>query len=295
MEPKGEKLRFQPDTIKRANVYARFPVSVPSSYQLFLTGHVQTHEKIFELHLATTDVPYMIRLTRIERLLFDTILLHKLMKHFDHDKANDRERRSRVVLGCMIQHRMTKLLIDVHPQELNLIYLLGRAGGIDQYAWETSFVGAASCARTVCTFLETNQGRVFLPSVFEDCMLGIDLIILNNKRDNWCVSVKAGRPNTPLVIEHVHTRPNDEDPAYKSGDRRRIFDGAREMENLYDGAFRSCRAVVGKTNGNMYDLMVYEADVKHLQHFIDTDRSQPFVRREPFAEANQEVTITDAA
>lgn len=295
MEPKGEKLRFLPDTIKRANIYARFPVSVPSSYQLFLTGHVQTHEKIFELHMATTDVPYMIRLTRIERLLFDTISLHKLMRHFAHEKATDRERRSRVVLGCMIQHRLTKLLIDVHPQELDRIYLLGRAGEIDQYLWETSFVGAASCARAVCTFLETNQGRIFLPSVFEDCMLGIDLIILNYKRDNWCVSVKAGRPSTPMIIEHVHTRPNNEDSSHKSEDRRRIFDGSHRMEELYDGTFRACRIVVGKTNGNAYDLTVYEEDTNRLHQFIGLDRSQPFVQHTQHPTSNEEIQITDAA
>lgn len=295
MEPKGEKLRFLPDTIKRANIFARFPVSVPSSYQLFLTGHVQTHEKIFELHMATTDVPYMIRLTPIERLLFETITLHKLMKYFDHEKATDRERRSCVVLGCMIQHRMTKLLIDVHPQELNLIYLLGRAGGIDRNLWETHFVGAASCARTICTFLETNQGRVFLPSVFEDCMIGIDLIILNSKRDNWCVSVKTGRPNTSMLIEHVHTRPNNGDLAYKSEDRRYIFDGSRSMENLYDGTFRACRIVVGRTSGNAYDLTVYETDVNRLRCFIEVDRSQPFIQHTQGLASNEEIKITDAA
>lgn len=291
-----EKQHFLPETLRKARTFARFPIAIPSSYHLFLTGHVQTHEKIFELHLATTNVPYQLRLNRIEHLLFDTITLHKLMKRFDHENVTDRECRSRVVLGCMIQHRLTKLLIEVHPQEYNQIYQLGHAGGIDQHLWETYFVGAASCARTICTFLETKQGRVFLPSVFEDCMLGIDLIVLDHKRNNWCVSIKAGRHNTPLIVEHVHTRPHDRDPSYRSDDRRRIFDGSRSMEDLYKGTFHACRIVVGRTNGSAYDMTVYEEDTKCLRHFIEKDRSQPpFIRHMQGLASNEQLQITDAA
>jgi hypothetical protein len=274
MEAAEENQHLLPDTIARAVTFARFPYAVPSSYQLLLTGHVQTHEKIFELHLSTTNVPYMMRLTPLERLLFDVIILHKLSIQLAKTNATDRERRSHIVLGCMIQHRLTRLLLNVHKDEIEKIFRLGQASGIDRNLWETHFIGATTYARTICTFLKLDDCRLFLPTVFEDSMLGIDLIVLHKQGNNWCISIKTGRQDVPMHIEHVHTRPSDEEPAFRSADRRRIFDGTRTMERLFNGTFHACRIMAGKLNGLAYDLNVYENDINLLSRFLNTKRSQ---------------------
>lgn len=275
-EPAQKKQRFLPDTFFRARRFAAFPVALPPSVLLLRTGHVQTHEKVIELHLATTNVPYMLQLSPIEHTLFEIILLHKLMVHFEQHLDSDRERRTSAVLGCMTQHRLTRLLLDVHHEEIEHIFQLGRASGMHQSFWESHFVGAASCARTICTFLELDDCRLFLPTIFEDCLLGVDLIVLNDVQDNWCVNVKTGRPDYPMHVEHVHTRPDDEDPAFQAASRRRIFDGTESMKERFDGMFRPCRIVVGKKNQRIYDLNVYEEDVDLFRRFVKTNRSQPF-------------------
>lgn len=295
MEPAGDKPRFLHDTFTRASMFARFPIALPSSHQLIATGHVQTHEKVFELHVMTTNVPYMMRLTNLERALFELITIHKLYLHYDRENVTDRERRSRAVLGCMIQHRLTRLLLEAHYEEFEKIFLLGHASGINQEHWESHFVGAASCARTISTFLELEECRIFLPTVVEDLILGVDLIVLNEERDNWCVAIKSGAPRMPMHIEHVHTRPHEQDPAYRSADRRRIFDGAYDMSREYEGKFRPCRVIVGKTNERFYDLSVYEDDVDRVRSFIDTDRSKEYVHRIEGIESLPRAANGDAA
>lgn len=295
MEPKGDKRRFPQDTFTRASRFVRFPIATLSSPYLLVTGHVQTHEKVFELHIATTLVPYMIRLTPLERSLFEIILIHKLMCQYERENMTDRERRSRIVLGCMFQHRLTELLVEVHHEEIEKIFLLGRAHGIDQALWETHFIGAVSCARTICTFLELDDYELYLPTVYEDVILGVDLIVLNKKGDDWCISIKSGRPSLGMVIEHVHTRPHEDDPAYRAADRRRIFDGAYSVEQEFDGKFRACRIVVGKTNERAYDLSVYHDDIERVRSFMNTDRSREFISRTEEIRPNQRSANDDAA
>lgn len=295
MEPSDEKQRFKLDTITRASKFASFPIALPSSHHLTMTMHAQTHEKIFEMHIATTNVAYMMRLSPIEHLLFEIIFLHKLMCQYEHEGAESRDRRSRNVLGCMIQHRLTQLLIDVYYAEIEKIFLLGRASGIDQQTWEAHFIGAAACARTVGTFLELDDCRLYFPTVVEDCLFGIDLIVLNEKYDDWCISIKAGLPNRPMYIEHVHTRPHDQDPAYRSEGRRRIYDGSQEMEKLFGGTFHACRIVVGKLNRLPYDLNVYDEDVDRIRAFVESDRTAPFVQREQWPQESHAHKNSNAA
>lgn len=274
MDPEGNLLRLLEDTFTRANAFSRFPIAIPQTTQLMATTHVQTHEKIFDLHVTTTNIPYMMRLTEPERRLFEIILLHKLYCHYDREGAAETERRSRNVLGCMIQNRLSLFLTEIHQEEIGKIFLLGRASGIKQSIWESQFLGAAARARTIATFLEIEDCRLFLPTIFENLSLGVDLIVLQDQKVDWCLAIKSGASGTPLSIEHVHTRPHERNPAFRAADRRRIFDGARDMENMYDGEFLPARVMVGKTNERSYDLTVYKEDVAHVRDFLRRPRAQ---------------------
>jgi len=273
-------LCLEPDTIAHAIRFARFPYAMPTASQLQITGHVQTHEKIFELHLATTNVRYMLNLTPIEKLLFEIIALHKLSKGLEHAQATDLEYRSHTVLGCMIQHRLTRLLLEIDSRDRKAVFQLGRASGIDQTLWQTDFVGATSCARAIGLFLELTSCRLYLPTVFEDIMLGVDLIILSADQKNWCVSIKTGRMNSGIYLEHVHTRPSNEEPAFYAETRRRIFDGSAKMEHYYPYAFQPCRIVVGK-RPEIINIDVEKSDLEIAKRFIGEKRLLSHLPRWP--------------
>jgi hypothetical protein len=265
------------DILRQARRFPSFPVLFPDTTFLERTGHVQTHEQVFNLWLMTTHVVYLLPLGSTDRLLFEAIMLHKLIDVFPPDTLSDRERRSVGVLQTMLQHRLTCLFLDLSPEDVWRVYRLGSTGGLHQDEWEMAIVGAASSARAIKTFLEIDGYRVFLPTIYEDFHLGVDFIVLGDDGLDWCVGASSGYLDSPIYIEEVHTCPPIEDQRRAANNRRRIFSGTERFNELYHGStFRAARVSVGKTNGERFDPNLYVEDIAIVSKFLKRDRI-PFV------------------
>ncbi|OGL97172.1 hypothetical protein A2318_02610 [Candidatus Uhrbacteria bacterium RIFOXYB2_FULL_45_11] len=217
-------------TVRRAKWLARQTVSLPESLaHAEGADHTDWISRACEWEIMKIiDEPSMYLSSSPGILLLEVVGLHKLQMLAETEAQKS---RAYVVLGSMIQSRLTQIflrLYDAH-EHIKDVFAFGAIMGIDQEHWEADCSGAFSCARAAAILCKTHDCRVYLANIKEDIGLGIDLIALTRSNAGVAISVKTTHPTSTFWIEHVHTQPKPEDVQLKDRRRRRIFTGTQKF------------------------------------------------------------------
>lgn len=245
--------------------------SIPDEDFLSDSNYIQVHERYFlsELDWALNGVD---GLTYFERLLVEAVILHKLQMVYFRlgDDRPQRQTRSMVALGAIVHQRLNLLLLQVSPHQYSQIFSIGKLPNLDVAEWEKAFVGSSSYVRAVQAFATIKDCRVFLSTLHEFVDKGISFLVTNMKTDRgMCVNVKSGEPEGRFYTEHVHTKPDNDDPGITANRRRRVFNGTEDF-NINNGRNLSAvRIIVGRPNGGSYDMTPYKEDSERVGMLIE--------------------------
>lgn len=219
-------------------------IELPQVAELDKTRHVQTHEAIFRQHIETSLIPIIKLFSPVERLLFETINLHRLICKLKHLDMTENERRSRSVLLAMCKQKLTELFLDLSEDEILCVFEIGRFKQVRDHIWKSSCDHAYACARTISMISRMEECWMYLPSVYESYMLGIDLIVLMEDEQDWCVQVKQPEETDDVYkIESVDEEPDpDTLQTTISHFLRRLYQGTIRLNDEYpDYTFQACR------------------------------------------------------
>lgn len=230
--------RFRPDILGRVQDFLeRSELDTSRDRALDRTRHVQTHEAFFQYILDSSFVSFMLSLPKIERRLFEAIILHRLTYAFNHPNVTEFERRSHSVLIVMCKEKLVELLLDLNPDDEKTVFQIGRLSGIRSHIWETACEHAQACVRTIQIFSKIEECWMFFPTVYEKYMLGTDIIVFaeNNKHEaeQWCVQVELSENDeTEFRVAHIHEEPI----GFPTGNwMMRVYKGAIELTSKYPG------------------------------------------------------------
>ena len=271
------------DHLKRAKEFARFPSATIAQHLLEIAKDTETLVLVFELYLKTTSTQYLSQISPIERLICELIQLNKLQGQFSSAVPSGKERHASDVLGMMLRQRLTYFFLNLDPKYTMQVHQLGNEHGMREVAWKEAVSEAAAIARTIANFLAVSNCYVFLATIEESLRFGVDLIIITDNFDNWCVSVKPGADKGEFYAECVINRPQPMHDDYVSAMRGMIYVGAKHMSDLYGETLRACRVLVGKTSGEAVDMNLYPQDVTRLTSFITRKRPQARAQKDEAA------------
>lgn len=217
-----------------------------------------------ELHMAEVLKKYIGGLTPIERLVLEIVLLHRLncfyiSRERELGQQDPLVHRALVITGAMLQDRLTLLLLDVHGDEYDRIYNLGRQNGqMSRDSWDVNFLGACAVVRVVRGLNANERTKsIFLSNPLDDADFGIDLFVSREDRD-LAISVKSHKTPDLMSATIFPFQP------LQQGHEQQIFNGAVLAKDYYGIHFIPVLAVVGRNGTQPFDLELHREDVEAL-------------------------------
>ncbi len=253
-------------------------VSVPLDW-FAARAYAHTQAMSVELHLeAYLSSMGMYKRCRLDRLLLEVVVLHRLKgmqeRWKDISKAS---LRVVTLIGTMIQHRLTQLLLSVDVRQYGRIFGLSKLPLLTTMRWEQEFVGASAVARVIKDFNQFDEAMIRLPTVGEDLDDGIDLFVETPQDNNsgskepvhLAVSIKSVNRPERIRAEQLLNSPTafTEDPIGLQ--RKRIIEGARVVSRTYERLFVPVRIEVGRPANTAYELSIDELELDLLEELLD--------------------------
>ena len=182
---------------------------------------------------------------RSDRKLLEIVLLHKYQMELGPDKSICHTQR--VVLGVMIQHRWTHILVDVSPSQYNRLYNMGHLKGIDVHIWQRAIVGASSVAHAILALENVSGTTLFMPTIVEDIKYGIDLLLEVHEQEGACISIKTDTGGDTRFWIEGDDPPTQEDILAQW---IAIQNGVQKFRCTSNRSWKSVLLLVGKKNGD---------------------------------------------
>ncbi|OGL62492.1 hypothetical protein A3C09_02995 [Candidatus Uhrbacteria bacterium RIFCSPHIGHO2_02_FULL_47_44] len=263
---RGSKM-FTPDILRRVEDFLQNkPVYLPEAPELSKTRHVQTHNAFFQRVLDSTYIAFRKQLSEVEKCLFEAIILHRMTFHFMHPQFSDNERRSHSVLVAMCKQKLVELFLDLDPKDIPSVLKIGALPGIRSNIWNMSCDYAHACAQTIEIISELDECWMYLPSVYESYMLGIDLFVFSEKNEAvTCLQVKQANPtDKTFQIERVRHQENVSTQDSADDWTRRLQEGMARIHEQYPGyVFHPCQMTIPYT----FDFRI-DDEVKQVRNFF---------------------------
>ncbi len=263
---------------------------LPIQLDLFsITPDARFHYFAVELHVETylrtscaAECPVS------DRLLLEIVVLHRLkLLHTNMQDNLALAGRSIAVMGCMIQHKLTQLLLAIQSFQRRRVFNLGRIFGLQQTLWEIEFIGASAVVRTIRMLSRIPNSTVRFPTLEEDLDRGIDLFIqyfrgrkgLSIRTITIAASIKSINSPDRLLITRIHSKHSI--PLVGAEDRHvRIAQGARFVSTRYTRRFRPIEISVGRPPDTDYELSVDVSDVQSFEEFLESQTQTPYVEEQ---------------
>jgi len=221
---------------------------------------------LFYLMHAKMQMDLFGKMPHIERFFLEIVLLHRWQITFDNQMETDSDKTviHKVILGNMIQHRWTLLILDLYERQLETLFAFGDHPNLNTQEWQTAFIGAATVSRMI-TMLEQTGCQIFLPTLFEDVHLGVDLIVILMGTTGVTFSIKSGVPHMSMLLESVSFDTPLEDDSPAGVERSRLASGTRSMNNRYQMDLNPCRVKLSRDNGLPYSIKMFPEDVDRIR------------------------------
>jgi hypothetical protein len=185
----------------------------------------------------------------LDKALFEAIILHKLFGAEEPGRGDHTVRRSLVVIGSMIQSRLTRLLMELNKEGAQaLLEMPAYASGLDRDAWTTAVVGASATAKAAYEFMRVEEFSVYMASTVDDVQYGIDLFVeIEWAGTGACVSVK-GRASQPDCFFLTPPSFDDNRP-----DWDRISQGTSRFNEIFHRAWHPALLQLERKKSGMVD------------------------------------------
>jgi len=177
-----------------------------------------------------------------DELLLEIVLLHKLMLTFVDDDPDQALRLAQKAVGAMLQRKLMLLMAAICAEQRNHFFSFYKLPGIDRRVWEIHIAGAMAAAHVLLTLCHRPEARVFLPTIGEDVLNGIDLFWVEAEK-LIAVSIKSVPLNQrmPCVLAwYISSRPQ-RDESQRISDEYFIWQGAQTCRMAFG---RSCAPVL---------------------------------------------------
>jgi|GEM_PF-2473616 len=242
----------------------------PLPLELFRqTPHIRNQQLAVEIHLEYLLNGLVDNVRILERRLLEVILLHRLKWFYEREDQRKNEfQRAVIVMGGMMQQRLTLLLLEMSPQQAARLYGLGKFPNVIEYGWKVELLGAAAAARAIQTFYEIDPLIVRLPTLFEDIDCGIDLFVDVSPTLLLAVSVKSNGDRSSMLAEVQWTPPQMSDQSMDAIQRRAIIQGVQRLNFHLNRQVLPVRVVVGRRNRSTLEFVCVEEDISTVQRMI---------------------------
>lgn len=187
----------------------------------------------------------------LDKALYETIILHKLYEtEWPARESDYTVRRSLVVLGGMIQSRLTRLLIELSRGDIRaLVEMPVYARQLNRETWTSAIMGASATAKAFIEFGSIDELSIYAPTVVDDVQFGIDLIVeVEWAQTGFCVSVKscASQPDCLFLAAPMY-RDN-------SADWERIKQGTERFNEVFHRNWHTVLLQFGRKKNGIVDL-----------------------------------------
>ncbi len=215
-----------------------------------------------ELHIAELLNKFTRSQKRIERRLFEIVLLYRLNCYYLSLESQDRTyHRMVTTTGAMLQNRLSLLLLDIHERQHEHVLSIGKQNGQINNGWYGQFLGACGLVRVIRALSSIDGVQIFLANVLDDVDFGIDLFACHRKRD-LAISVKSGKISSLMTAAPFLFKP------LENGKEQAIYNGAGLAKVHYDIDFLPVLVVVGRSGTQSFDLKPHKEDVEALRRLF---------------------------
>jgi hypothetical protein len=197
----------------------------------------------------------------LDQMLGETIVYQRLLNQAVgeiEDYANRREEAPQwlnwyvIILGCMIQQRLTHIFLDCHPDQFRNLLSIGNMWGMEPKSWSSNMVGAGSAAKAIQELSTMHPKiRIFMPALWEDAFRSTDLLVLHESGQGACVSLKTLRGNRTQFYKSTKDVP-EEHHVWWNG----IQKGTERFNRSFGRNWIPTLVLVGRFNGGLNDLGV---------------------------------------
>lgn len=187
------QIRLNGRTFALAESLAGKQIEPPARDLLTDSAPVRHHVMIYELVAEEEIAMESQDAYPIDRLLAEAVVFHQLiMKESDVEERTRSLDRSVRVLGFLLQDRLTRVFLEVHPDQLPRIRDIGKMWGMDREDWEKRVAGASAEAKAILELTNLPGVVVYKSNIWEDIRWGIDLfLVLEGTEAGMCVSIKT--------------------------------------------------------------------------------------------------------
>ncbi len=174
-----------------------------------------------------------------ERRVAECIILHRVQLAIDEGPLKQHPDGScwNPVLGTMIQQRLTLSLAELSSEDKDRLrdFTLGFLSPTSK-EWARALVGASSATRVLVAAHTLDQATVYLPTVHEDRVYGIDLIVVDQNVD-LAISVKTGLNGSRFEPILCLETPKRTQGQLLPSNEELIYNGAGSLSCYYGRSF----------------------------------------------------------
>lgn len=233
--------RLQSGTMRAVESFLQ--KEVPHPGKIITTSDVKEHELFFRYILESRMARNPFFTSKIDRTLFEAIMLLRLMYLYGYRGATPVEQRSANVLKFMCVEKLVELFLGLNEADHGLIYSISHCfPDIQSHAWKRFCDQGRACARAIRLFSHIEECWLYFPTIYEKYELGIDIILMTeheNTYREWCVFVNPEQLTVPLIdltLVHPQTDARQEKVWYA-----RVGNGAKELTETFPPyQFRGC-------------------------------------------------------
>ena len=249
------QMRLRPEAFARARSLAAKVIDPPERGWLTDDAPMRRHELLYRM-VAEEEVALEDCEHTYDRMLAETVVLHRLlMIEQDLEPRTYSIARTVAVLGCMIQERLTILLLNVRADQFQQLFDIGSYWGMNRNDWDARLAGASAEAKAIQELTNIEGVKVYMSSIWEDSNWRIDLFVeLENTDIGACVSVKLNvgkRTNFWLTANEL---PRD-DKIQRSWEQ--IERGTRTFNSKTRRNWIPVLLMIGKKRGKPVDTRHY--------------------------------------
>ena len=267
--------RFRADVRNKCRSLAAKLILPPEPDYFAESSDLTFYERIFELLLEDELRQEAAQSgewgSHLDRQLGEVVVLQRLLTQYKDEEqllnggTPKPLRFARLTLGCMIQRRLTLILLDTHPDQHDWILRLGQMWGMDEQSWDDQMVGAGSVAKAVQELSSVGSLRIYLATLLEDAFWKTDVIVVHQNGRGACLNVKTRRGANTEFFTPKSPAINDDKDEWEG-----TIAGTDSFNRVFHRTFEPTLLFVGRRGGGLSDLNGVPSRTPSWVHSLNT-------------------------